>query len=131
VNGGTVVLVWGEWSPSRLCRFTPGEGRVSGANWTGGRMVWTLCCTSSRYPVTVPTELSISACTWHRHVIGTVCTNRNVNITCVLSSDRLMWQGCIADWTHRKATETVWTFLRRDKYIDPPGLQTAVLSFMP
>jgi hypothetical protein len=40
-NGGitppflTTALNGGEWSASRLCRFTPGE-RASGTHWIGG-----------------------------------------------------------------------------------------------
>jgi hypothetical protein len=30
----TTALVGGEWSASRLCRFTPGEG-APGAQWIG------------------------------------------------------------------------------------------------
>jgi len=44
--------------------------------WSGHHVVH-----RAGYPVTVPTELSRSAYTWHRRVVtGTVCTNRNVNI---------------------------------------------------
>jgi hypothetical protein len=31
----TTVLIGGEWSASRLCRFTPRE-RVPGTHWIGG-----------------------------------------------------------------------------------------------